>query len=465
MWLINEHTPLNYKVTSTNAIGEITYEVSITNVTKYASAYPDYDGYITIKDISSNKIHVWHWDATGSGDSLSFTTLTLNATDTSGTLFSVSRGDIYKLEYNTTGVSVYYENKKTIELDAESGKLILGAPGEEVYLDCAGIEHNGEFLSYTNIANKNYVTTTAYTKAEMDNKLTNKADLVDGKVPASQLPSDTSNNMIFVEPSEIITLVPNQYHILDAQVPSNITLTLQDYDSDEISVYREYMGEIRVDEHTITAAVPEGIRWNETDGATIEGTTLTLEGKRTYLFSILNYIGLISSIANPQLDAPVLTLEGSVLSWEAINNAKTYRVYTPDNDLSTLLNTQIDLQNYITDPGIYTVYVEAKDNYYTDNVNSIEYVISTTLAAPTNLVINESNTLSWDSVENASSYLVTLKETSSTKTVTTNLCDLTTFTELSTAGTYTFEVNAVGDNKVYLTSSASVSITVTIPEA
>lgn len=272
-------------------------------------------------------------------------------------------------------------------------------------------------------------------------------------------------HMIVRENSENIYIAPNIYHIVDSQVAPNITLMLLDYNPKETYVYREYMGEIRVDENPITATVPEGIRWNETDGAVIEGTTLTLEAKKTYLFSILNYIGLISSVANPQLDAPILTLEGSVLSWEAINNAKTYRVYTIDNDLFTLSNTEIDLQNYITSPGVYTVYVEAKDNYYTDNVASIEYVISVTLSTPTNLVVNESNTLSWDSVENASSYLVTLKETSSTKTVTTNLCDLTTFTELATAGTYTFEVNAVGDNKVYLTSNASVPITVTIPEA
>ena len=261
-----------------------------------------------------------------------------------------------------------------------------------------------------------------------------------------------------------IIMNPNVYYIIDSQVAPNLTFTLLDYDPKETSVYREYMGEIRVDENPVTAIIDERIRWNTAEGVTIEDHIINLEAKKTYLFSILNYIGLISSISNPQLDAPVLTLEGSVLSWDAINNAKTYRVYTPDNDLSMLSTTQIDLQNYITNPGVYTVYVEAKDNYYTDNVNSIEYVISTTLATPTNLVINESNTLSWDSVENASSYLVTLKETSSTKTVTTNLCDLTTFTELSTAGTYTFEVNAIGDNKVYLTSSASTTITVTIPE-
>ena len=262
-----------------------------------------------------------------------------------------------------------------------------------------------------------------------------------------------------------IIMNPNVYYIIDSQVDPNLTFTLLDYNPKETSVYREYMGEIRVDETPVSAVIDERIRWNTAEGVTIEDHIINLEAKKTYLFSILNYIGLISSISNPQLDAPVLTLDGSVLSWDAINNAKTYRVYTTDNDLSTLSTTQIDLQNYITNPGIYTVYVEAKDNYYTDNVNSIEYVISTTLATPTNLVINESNTLSWDSVENASSYLVTLKETSSTKTVTTNLCDLTTFTELSTAGTYTFEVNAVGDNKVYLTSSASTTITVTIPEA
>ena len=287
---------------------------------------------------------------------------------------------------------------------------------------------------------------------------------------------DTSLGMKCIETSDSeeanVVLEANKYYILNSQVAPKIILELKDYDINETTKYKEYMGEIRVDENNIDIELPNGIRWNSAEGVSINENLLTLESKKTYLFSILNYIGLISSISNPSLEPLSLTINGSLLSWNEVKNAQSYIVVNgATKEQYETTNTFIDLSTIIVGAGNHTITVIAKNNYYNDSSNNTNYIIGTELTAPTNLVYSDGN-LSWDSVENAVGYKVTLfaldlsgAGNTYTKTVEvpTNLCDvINEFGDLVSGKTYTAYVVAVGDKQLYYDSPGSTSISITI---
>lgn len=252
----------------------------------------------------------------------------------------------------------------------------------------------------------------------------------------------------------------NKYYVFEEITHSQFTLSIG---TQKEGVVNELMGEIRLDENPLEVQFTQPIRWNENDKVEKNGNYLKLSEKHTHIYSVINGLGLITSFENPTLDTPTLTLTDSTLSWTAVEHAESYDVFANDILLVNTTKTSVDLSAYLTDPAIYTIKIVAKSNSYTDSNATTTFTISVQLATPTNLVLSDTNQLSWDSVENASSYIVTLVETGATSSVTTNLCNLpTAFTALGTAGTYTFYVYAIGDGVVYLTSKNSETIALTI---
>lgn len=250
-----------------------------------------------------------------------------------------------------------------------------------------------------------------------------------------------------------ITLRPNNYYNLGVKNNGDvINCVLGDETPNRIN---EYMFEVTVDEIDITVALPETIRWNDIEGVANTDGALLLPAKHTYQFSIINDLGVIIKYANYILSNPAeFVLEGTVLSWTGDAKADEYileystLMMASESDyvyIATVNEPSIDLSQYITETNVYYMRIKAKSNKYVDSgYGTYTYTISEQLATPTNLAVSEVGTLTWDSVENAYSYKITCNELGTTKSETTNVCDLTTSFSLTSGTTYTFTVQAIG---------------------
>lgn len=161
------------------------------------------------------------------------------------------------------------------------------------------------------------------------------------------------------------------------------------------------------------------------------------------------------------LAAPVIELDGNVVSWEAVSGATSYTVYVND-DGTSVTGTSYTLT--MTEAGSYTIYVIANSTNaaYTDSArsNTVTYTVEQTypLAAP--VIELDGNVVSWDAVEHAVSYTVTVNGTAQAPVTATSY----TITE-TTPGGYTVTVVAnaeAGTN--YVNSPASNSVTYTVPD-
>ena len=254
-------------------------------------------------------------------------------------------------------------------------------------------------------------------------------------------------------------LEPNKYYIFDSQVADGLVISFAEEDPIYLD---EFIGEIKVDESPINVTFPNSIRWGENSNVTNNNNTLTLTEKCTYLFSVANNLGLIANIPNPSLAMPELTINGTILSWQPVENAQSYQLQRGYIPIDTTTQTSIDLSNYFTEIGEYVIIVTAKSNYYTDTSSAeLYYYISMQLPTPSNLVLSDTGTLTWDSTGSDTIYEVyemeggTLLQTSIK-----NYIDLTTITGLS--GTHTIKVKATHTlSNIYLDSEFSEGVSYT----
>ena len=161
------------------------------------------------------------------------------------------------------------------------------------------------------------------------------------------------------------------------------------------------------------------------------------------------------------LSAPVIELDGNVVSWEAVSGATSYTVYVND-DGTSVTGTSYTLT--MTEAGSYTIYVIANSTNaaYTDSVrsNTVTYTVEQTYPLPAPVIELDGNVVSWDAVEHAVSYTVTVNGAAQEPVTGTSY----TITE-TTPGDYTVTVVAnaeAGTN--YVNSSASNSVTYTVPD-
>lgn len=147
------------------------------------------------------------------------------------------------------------------------------------------------------------------------------------------------------------------------------------------------------------------------------------------------------------LSTPNLALSGTMLSWTAVDNVKSYQVYDGNNVINTTTQTNYDFSSYINSTASvsfsFSIKALGKTNYYDSlKSNSVSYTKTFTLEQVSGLSFNEvTKTLSWNSVTNADSYHIVLstgKECDS-KTNSVNLSNL-----INGVGVYTFKVRAIG---------------------
>uniref|UniRef100_UPI000A9A0787 hypothetical protein n=1 Tax=Bacillus sp. JCM 19034 TaxID=1481928 RepID=UPI000A9A0787 len=125
----------------------------------------------------------------------------------------------------------------------------------------------------------------------------------------------------------------------------------------------------------------------------------------------------VNSIEATPLETPEVMLdENGVLKWEEITNADKYEVTIEVEDGEPIVvevteGTELDLTELELEPGTYTVSVVAKsdDSAYTDSEpsDSVTYTEPAT-ALPAPVVELEDGVLTWEEIDNADKYEVTI---------------------------------------------------------
>ena len=202
-----------------------------------------------------------------------------------------------------------------------------------------------------------------------------------------------------------LEIEPNKYYNIVSR-NTDLTIVFKNVENDSVS---EFMGQIYIDEpNECVVNFPEGIRWKVDNNSVLnEDGSITLSPKFTYIFSILNNLGLMSSFENESLGDVILSLNNTTLSWDAVENADGYEVYCDNELVSKTTETFVEISNYVNEIGrTYTIKVVAISSVLTDSLSTIEYTFTVQLSTPINLILNDSGVLSWDMVENATAYKI-----------------------------------------------------------
>jgi hypothetical protein len=158
----------------------------------------------------------------------------------------------------------------------------------------------------------------------------------------------------------------------------------------------------------------------------------------------------------PILPVPTnLEITDGVLTWDAVDNVVSYLVDVNEEMFSVTENSYS--LTHLTELGNYTIIVKSVGCgiifFDSDWSETINHLVFTTLAIPTNLDIDEGNILTWDAVDNAVGYQVYVN--GDTFDIDENSYSLVHFTE---PRIYNIKVMAVGDDFMYLDSDWSEAI-------
>lgn len=109
------------------------------------------------------------------------------------------------------------------------------------------------------------------------------------------------------------------------------------------------------------------------------------------------------------LGAPVLTLEGTVVSWEAVENASVYSVAVDEVPAGgEITGTSFDFSELVKEVGAHKISVQAEESglYVASEISVVYYYAYGKLDAPVATLVG--SVLSWTEVENAKDYTVML---------------------------------------------------------
>ena len=172
----------------------------------------------------------------------------------------------------------------------------------------------------------------------------------------------------------------------------------------------------------------------------------------------------------PKPDAPVLTLNGSILSWTAIPSATKYTLVAISNSLSLSKTKTVDANTTSLDlttwtdlvPSSWTIGVIAYvGDVRSDTSATVTYVNTVQLAAPTTVNLT-GKVLTWNNVANNSGYEILYRradgagEIYQTDMVDANVTQHTL--TVTTAGTYSVTIVTIGTGS-YTDSEESAAVT------
>lgn len=124
---------------------------------------------------------------------------------------------------------------------------------------------------------------------------------------------------------------------------------------------------------TVPAKVKKVELW-----ASMSSSSVISETDARYIDFIrwMNANGHLENITTTPLSAPVISLTGNILSWDDVTNASDYDIYLNGSHYMYVNVTTINLSQYITEAGTYTVQVKARGTGdYSDSElsNSVTY--------------------------------------------------------------------------------------------
>ena len=194
----------------------------------------------------------------------------------------------------------------------------------------------------------------------------------------------------------MVSVAPNTFYVFE-NITTNFELVFENANA---NIFAEYAGQIYVDETAITVSFPTGIRWKLSNGITQNlFHQLELSANTTYIYSVVDDFGLILGIPNVVLERPQVWLgNDNILSWDAVDNADTYKIYYAlvddsttelpvlSNILTTTTATSVDLSQYISNPGHYAIAVKAASSKAEDSTMSsfVHFAIVHQLDTPSN---------------------------------------------------------------------------------
>ena len=182
-------------------------------------------------------------------------------------------------------------------------------------------------------------------------------------------------------------------------------------------------------------------------------------------FVVNGSVQVLATAVQAQLAAPVISLSGSVVSWAAIPDAESYKLYV-DGQFTVNLGNElsVDLSQVIALKVPYTVNVLAHARGFKDS--ELSNTISYTPKPDAPVLTLNGNILSWTAIPSATKYtLVAISNSlslSKTKTVDANTTslDLTTWTDLVPSSWTIGAIAYVGD--VRSDTSATVTYVNTV---
>lgn len=180
--------------------------------------------------------------------------------------------------------------------------------------------------------------------------------------------------------------------------------------------------------------------------------------------TITNLTGNVSITVNAtrqKLSAPVISINGSVISWNAVTNATSYGIFADNQPFgASTTGTSFDLADYekAIGAGTKNITVNAQGSPYapSDASNAVSYTVIA-LSAPTLTWTAASGLLTWTASENAESYTIYEQISSSDWSEVTT----TTATYASIdfdAGAHTMAVKATSTTKVDSALSNAVTV-------
>lgn len=185
-------------------------------------------------------------------------------------------------------------------------------------------------------------------------------------------------------------------------------------------------------------------------------TILSISSLLILFISIMCLSGCFFTLATPEI-----TRNGSIISWDRVDNAGSYEILLSNEEESLTLTTtanQFDLAAYLT-AGKWTVSVKAVSNSFIRNDSAhsrtITFSVSSELETPENIEIIENNGqifITFDAVIGADNYGVSVRKSGSSEILQSFTVQNSTSPEVeitsafSGAGSYVIAVNAASSS-------------------
>lgn len=193
-------------------------------------------------------------------------------------------------------------------------------------------------------------------------------------------------------------------------VPTNVSITNDLLSWDAVTDATSYM--VVIDELEVVVTTTSYDLTNQAlEAGTYDIFVKAIAGDVESMNSALvNYVVLEDTLT---LTAPEnVTITGDSLSWDAVTNATSYMIVIDELSIP-VSTTNYDLTNQALDPGTYDIYVKAiAGNIESSHSATVSYIVvedEVELTAPENVMIT-GDLLSWDSVTDASGYIIHVNE-------------------------------------------------------